>query len=104
MTKTTRRAFLAALALLPLTLTAGQARADGPLLATGRFDAVKHADVVVVKGSADHMEQVLARAKVNFVTVAAEDLPEMPLHSRQVLMVNCRGTMSEAAAQRVRRF
>src|SRR5579883_931089 len=70
-------------------------------LAVNRHDEVKKADVVVVRGSADHMEHVLARAKVNYVTVNADELPELPLHSRQVLMVNCRGTMSAAAADRV---
>src|SRR4029077_7490268 len=31
-------------------------------------------------------------------------LPQLPLHGQQVLMVNCTGTMSEAARERVRRF
>lgn len=67
-------------------------------------DEVRHASVVVVSGSADHMDQVLKRAGVSYVVVSPGDLPELPLHSRQVLMVNCRGDMSQASRERVRRF
>lgn len=65
---------------------------------------VSNASVVVVRGSADHMEQVLAKAKVKFVAVNPEDLPELPLNAKQVLMVNCTGDMSPQARERVRRF
>jgi hypothetical protein len=65
---------------------------------------VSHANVVVVRGSADHMEQVLTQAKVKFVAVDPEELPELALNAKQVLMVNCTGDMSEQARERVRRF
>lgn len=65
---------------------------------------VAHAAVVVVRGSADHMEQVLQKAKVSFVAVNPEDLPSLALNGKQVLMVNCRGEMSPQARERVRRF
>ncbi|MFO0600877.1 MAG: hypothetical protein U0228_36540 [Myxococcaceae bacterium] len=65
---------------------------------------VAKAAVVVVRGSADAMEQVLARAKVNFVVVTPDELADLPLHSKQVVMVNCRGEMSEEARQRLKRF
>lgn len=65
---------------------------------------VSHASVVVVRGSADHMEQVLQHAKVPFVAVNPEDLPGLALNAQQVLMVNCTGTMSPRARERVRRF
>jgi hypothetical protein len=70
----------------------------------GRLAKVHHAKVVVVQGSADHMDRVLRRAGTEFVVVSPEELPELPLHSEQVLMVNCRGVMSERARDRVRRF
>jgi hypothetical protein len=73
-------------------------------LAKPHADEVRHASVVVVSGSADHMDQVLKRAGVSYVVVNPQDLPELPLHSRQVLMVNCRGDMSQASRERVRRF
>jgi Bacterial SH3 domain len=75
-----------------------------PAFASPSPEQVRQASVVVVAGSADHMDQVLKRARVAFVVVNPEDLPELPLHSRQVLMVNCRGDMSQAARDRVRRF
>ncbi|MFL5347366.1 MAG: hypothetical protein ACJ8AT_21490 [Hyalangium sp.] len=75
-----------------------------PAFATPSAEQVRQASVVVVSGSADHMDQVLQRAGVAFVVVNPADLPELPLHSRQVLMVNCRGEMSQAARERVRRF
>ncbi len=65
---------------------------------------VSHARVVVVRGSADHMEHVLANAKVEFVAVNADELPTLALNGKQVLMVNCTGTMSAEARERVRRF
>ena len=74
------------------------------LAAAQRAEQVRQASVIVVAGSADHMDQVLRKAGAKFVTVQAEELIQLPLHSQQVLMVNCRGTMSAAAADRVRRF
>jgi hypothetical protein len=65
---------------------------------------VSHASVVVVRGSADHMEQVLTQAKVKFVAVDPAELPELALNAKQVLMVNCTGDMSPEARERVRRF
>jgi hypothetical protein len=73
-------------------------------LAKPSAEQVRQASVVVVSGSADHMDQVLKRAGVSYVVVSPEELPELPLHSRQVLMVNCRGVMGEASRERVRRF
>jgi hypothetical protein len=69
-----------------------------------RKDEVAKAAVVIVRGSADAMEQVLGRAKVNFVLVDAAELAELPLHSKQVVMVNCTGDMSDPARERLKRF
>ena len=69
-----------------------------------RVEQVRQAPVVVVAGSADHMDHVLNKASLKFVVVQPAELPRLPLHSQQVLMVNCRGEMSAAARDRVRRF
>ncbi len=69
-----------------------------------RMERLRQAEVVVVTGSADHMEQVLRKAQVKFVVVTPDELPQLPLHGQQVLMVNCTGEMSAAARERVRRF
>lgn len=92
-----------------LGLWGGAARGEAQALAVSttspaRAEEVRQAGVVVVTGSADHMDQVLRRAQVKFVTVRPEELPGLPLHSQQVLMVNCRGQMSPQARDRVRRF
>ena len=89
--------------LTPMARAGGQAQ--GAALATpSRDELVRQAPVAVVSGSAYHMDQVLRRAQVRFVVVSPEELPNLPLHSQQVLMVNCRGMMIPAARDRVRRF
>jgi hypothetical protein len=50
------------------------------------------------------MESVLGRAKAKFVTVDPSELAELPLHSKQVVMVNCTGDMSAEALERLKRF
>jgi hypothetical protein len=70
----------------------------------GDLEKLRQAEVVVVRGSADHMEHVMQKAQVKYVVVDPEDLPQLPLHGQQVLMVNCTGEMSPAARERVRRF
>jgi hypothetical protein len=74
------------------------------LLLAVDLHAVEKAEVVIVTGSADHMEQVMRRAGAKFAVVAPEDLPNLPLRWQQVLMVNCTGEMSAPARERVRRF
>ena len=70
----------------------------------GDLERLRQAEVVVVRGSADYMEHVMQKAQVKYVVVDPEDLPQLPLHGQQVLMVNCTGEMSAAARERVRRF
>jgi len=87
-----------------VTLASAVARAQHPESEQARAERLRQAEVVVVSGSADHMEQVLRRAQVKFVVVTPDELPQLPLHGQQVLMVNCTGEMSAAARERVRRF
>ena len=74
------------------------------LLAATLAHDVASADVVIVTGSADHMEQVMRRAGVKFALVTPEELPDAPLRWQQILMVNCTGQMPARARERVRRF
>src|SRR5947199_7806776 len=71
------------------------------LLALSR---VESAEVVIVTGSADHMEHVMQRAGVKYALITPDQLPETPLRWQQILMVNCTGQMSAPAQERVRRF
>ncbi|MDP1829038.1 MAG: hypothetical protein Q8L48_37595 [Archangium sp.] len=84
-----------------LVLVATSAFAD---VSQARKDEVAKAPVVIVRGSADAMESVLGRAKASFVIVDAAELAELPLHSKQVVMVNCTGVMSQASLDRLKRF
>lgn len=90
--------------LLPALVAVLSAAPSLAAISHERQAAVEQAAVVVVRGSADAMEQVLARAKVNFVVVDAAEVAELPLHSKQVVMVNCRGELDEAGRQRLKRF
>lgn len=65
---------------------------------------VESAEVVIVTGSADHMEHVMQRAGVNYALVSPDQLAETPLRWQQILMVNCTGQMPPAAQERVKRF
>ncbi|HEX9577336.1 MAG TPA: hypothetical protein VF993_06265 [Myxococcales bacterium] len=66
--------------------------------------APRDAEVIIVTGSADHMEQVMKRAGVKFALISPADLARVELRWQQILMVNCTGEMPPAAAERVRRF
>jgi hypothetical protein len=87
-----------------LVAVAAPAFALHPESNQSRMERLRQAEVVVVAGSADHMEQVLRRAQVKFLVVTPDELPQLPLHGQQVLMVNCTGEMSAPARERVRRF
>lgn len=100
----TRMRMSALLLCLACTALSGVASAQPHDPAATRAEQLRQAEVVIVKGSADHMEQVMQRAQVKFVVVSPDELPQLPLHGQQVLMVNCTGEMSEAARERVRRF
>ncbi len=69
-----------------------------------RWERIRAAEVVVVTGSADHMEHVLRRAGVRFELAAPADVAQLPLHGQQVLMVNCTAPLPPEGRERVRRF
>ena len=89
----------ALLSLLVLCATSALAQ-----VSQARKDEVARAPVVIVRGSADSMESVLGRAKANFVIVDPAEVAELPLNSKQVVMVNCTGALSDAALARIKRF
>src|SRR5438309_11204146 len=76
----------------------------GIVLAALLAVAPRDAEMIIVTGSADHMEQVMGRAGVKFALVSPADLAHVELRWQQILMVNCTGEMPPAAAERVRRF
>ena len=62
------------------------------------------ADVVVVKGSYDRVQEVLRAVKVKHVVIPPRLLARVPLMSLQTLMINCPGYLPPAARKKVRRF
>jgi hypothetical protein len=79
----------------------------GIVLAALLFSAAvapRDAEVIIVTGSADHMEHAMGRAGVKFALVSPADLARVELRWQQILMVNCTGEVPPAAAERVRRF
>lgn len=62
------------------------------------------ADVVVVAGVYDRVQDVLRAVQIKHVVIPAELLEKLNLLSTQTLMINCPGTLSEVATRRVRDF
>jgi len=66
--------------------------------------AVEAADIVVVPGSYDHVEQVLDALSLPYTTVAPHALGGAALRPHQLLVVNCPGHIDDAAVATVREF
>ena len=61
-------------------------------------------DIVVVAGSMDHIEQVLAAANIRHTVVQPNQVAELDLNADQILMVNCPGVMPQASLRRIEKF
>ncbi len=68
------------------------------------LEAVQAADIVVVEGCYDHVEQVLGALDVPFTVVPEGHLATAGLNPDQLLVVNCPGNMTEAEIVAVRDF
>ncbi len=66
--------------------------------------AVKGKDIVVVAGSMDHIEQVLAASGIRYTLIQPNQVAEAQLTSSQIVMVNCPGTMPMSGVKRLERF
>lgn len=62
------------------------------------------ADVVVVSGAYDRVQDVLRAVQIKHVVIPPSLLEKLPLLSTQTLMLNCPGDISAAAVQKVRSF
>ncbi len=62
------------------------------------------ADVVVIKGAYDRVQEVLRAVKIKHVVIPPRLLARVPLMSLQTVMVNCPGHLSAAARKKLRRF
>jgi hypothetical protein len=62
------------------------------------------ADVVVVQGSYDRVQEVLRAVKIKHVVIPPHLVAKVPFMSLQTVMVNCPGHLSPKAQKRIRRF
>ena len=62
------------------------------------------ADVVVVRGTYDRVQDVLKALKLKHVVIPARLVAKLPLMSTQTLMVNCPGRLNSKAIAKVRQF
>ena len=100
--------FLLAVPLASAFADDASERAAGQLLEAKLGDAdrlilnsVRGKDIVVVRGSMDSIEEVLARAKLPFTIVDPEQVAGLDLDARKIVMVNCPGVMPDAGVLRI---
>jgi hypothetical protein len=60
--------------------------------------------VVVVRGSMDHIEQVLSAARIEHTIIEPRQVAGYPLKANMIVMVDCPGVMPDAGVQRLQRF
>jgi hypothetical protein len=65
---------------------------------------VKRSEIVVVRGSYDHVETVLGFVHAPHILIDPEDLERAELNAGQLLLINCPGQISEKAIEKVRKF
>jgi hypothetical protein len=78
-------------------------RAEAPLDAEA-LERVEASDVVIVRGTYDHVEQVLDALAMPYTAIAPEQLGAVSLRPEQLLVVNCPGAGLERVAPVIHRF
>ncbi len=68
------------------------------------LDAAREAEVIVVRGSYDRVQDVLAALELEHVVLPPRLVGRLPLMSTQTVMVNCPGNMGGAGVAKLRRF
>ncbi len=76
---------------------------EAPLDAAA-LERVEAADIVVVPGTYDHVEQVLDALELPFMRVGPSQVGQIPLHKDQLLVVNCPGHIDPRGLRRIGRF
>lgn len=76
---------------------------EAPLDAAA-LDRVEAADIVVVQGGYDHVEQVLDALELPFMHVGVHQVSHLPLHKDQLLVINCPGNVDARGLRRIGRF
>lgn len=65
---------------------------------------IKEADVIVIRGTYDFIEQVLTMAKTPFTLVNPGDFRNVELRADQIVFVNCPGDLSREGLRSLERF
>jgi hypothetical protein len=65
---------------------------------------VQGRDVVVVRGSMDHIENVLQAARIPHTLIEPNQVADWQLNSKMIVMVDCPGMVPDAAVKRIERF
>lgn len=76
---------------------------EAPLDAAA-LEEVEAADIVVVEGIYDHVDQVLEALELPFMHVTPGQIGQLPLHKDQLLVINCPGNISPRGLKRIGRF
>ena len=68
------------------------------------LDKLSDKDIIVIAGSMDHIEQILAAAGMKYALIPPERVAALDLNADQIVMVNCPGNMPEEGVKRLERF
>ncbi len=67
-------------------------------------DEVKKADIIVVRGQYDYIENVFESLGVPHMVISPEQVGDTPLNSKQLLLINCPGNLDARGIEKVRGF
>lgn len=68
------------------------------------LDSVKGKSVVVVRGSMDHIEQVLDAANIRHTTIEPDHVATYDFNADMIVMVDCPGRIPQKGVERIERF
>jgi len=68
------------------------------------IESIKQADVIVVQGQYDHIEQVLTLSRTPFTLIAPSQLDTADLRPDQIVFVNCPGQISPVGLRKLTTF
>lgn len=72
--------------------------------ALGDLESVKAADVLVVQGSYDHIEQVLSLSRTPFTLILPRQLDAAELRPDQIVFINCPGQIGPKGLRKLTTF
>ncbi len=65
---------------------------------------VKSAEIIVIHGSMDRVQDVLGAVGVPHTLISPAQLDQIELDARQLVMINCPGTLSEKGIKKIQKF